>query len=103
MQRYCEDGRLPISNIMAEHVAKSIAIPRKNFLFSDSKAGAKSSAMLYSNIATARATGHNPHQYLTVLLTDLLAAETTEQIEALLPWKITPEQVIEKYTAYPTP
>ena len=103
LQRYCEDGRLPISNIMAEHVAKTIAIPRKNFLFSDSKDGAKSSAMLYSIIETARANGHNPHQYLTVLLSDLSGAETTEQIEALLPWNITPEQVTEKYTAYPTP
>ena len=40
LQRYCEDGRLPISNILAEHVAKTIAIPRKNFLFSDLKDGA---------------------------------------------------------------
>jgi hypothetical protein len=31
LQRYCDDGRLPISNIQSEHVAKTIAIARKNF------------------------------------------------------------------------
>src|SRR5690606_12388473 len=40
LRRYCEDGRLPISNILAEHVAKAIAVPRKNFLFADTPAGA---------------------------------------------------------------
>ena len=28
LRRYCEDGRLPISNILTEHVAKTIAIAR---------------------------------------------------------------------------
>ena len=97
LKRYCEDGRLPISNIRAEHVAKTIAIPRKNFLFSDSKDGAKSSAILYSVIETARANGHDPHQYLSVILTELPAVQTNDQIEGLLPWNITPEQVSEKY------
>ena len=82
-------------------MAKTIAIPRQNFLFSDLKDGAKSSTMLYSIIETARAKGHNPHQYLTVLLTVLPAAETQEQIEALLPWNLTPEQVAEKYQTCP--
>jgi len=29
---YCTDGRLPISNIQSEHVAKTIALSRKNFM-----------------------------------------------------------------------
>lgn len=32
LTHYCEDGRLPISNIMSEHVAKTIAVARKNCL-----------------------------------------------------------------------
>jgi len=28
LRRYCDDGRLPISNIASEHVAKTIAVPR---------------------------------------------------------------------------
>jgi len=103
LQRYCDDGRLPISNIKAEHTVKTIAIPRKNFLFSDTKDGAKSSALIYSVIEIARANGHDPHKYLTVLLTELLAAKTKSQIEALLPWNLTPEQVVEKFNTYPAP
>ena len=103
LQRYCDDGRLPISNIKAEHTVKTIAIPRKNFLFSDTKDGAKSSALIYSVIETARANGHDPHKYLTVLLTELPAAKTKAQIEALLPWNLTPEQVVEKFNTYPAP
>jgi transposase/uncharacterized coiled-coil protein SlyX len=103
LRRYCDDGRLPISNIRAEHVAKTIAIARKNYLFSDTKDGAKSSAMIYSLIETARANGHNPHQYLSVLLTEFPKAHTRLLIEALLPWNITPAQVSEIYQSYPTP
>jgi len=29
LRRYCEDGRLPISNILSEHVAKTVAVARK--------------------------------------------------------------------------
>ena len=103
LQRYCDDGRLPISNIASEHTVKTIAVPRKNFLFSDTKDGAKSSAITYSVIETSRANGHDPNKYLTVVLTELPAAKTKAQIEALLPWNLTPEQVAEKFNTYPTP
>ena len=66
LQQYCTDGRLPMSNILAEHVAKTIAIARKNFLFSDTPSGATASARVFSLIETARANGHNPHHYLSV-------------------------------------
>lgn len=65
LRRYCEDGRLPISNIASEHVAKTIAVPRKNFLFADTPGGAAASARIYSLIETARANGHEPRRYLT--------------------------------------
>ena len=103
LQRYCADGRLPISNIRSEHVAKTIAIARKNFLFSDTAAGAESSARIFSLIETARANGHNPQRYLSVLLTELPNATTVEQVEALLPWNLTADQVAVRCAAYPTP
>lgn len=28
LRRYCEDGRLPISNILSKHVAKTVAVGR---------------------------------------------------------------------------
>ena len=84
LRRYCDDGRLPMTNIKAEHVAKTIAIPRKNFLFSDSQQGAKASAMIYSIIETARANEHNPFEYMTVLLTRLPSASCVEEFEHCL-------------------
>jgi transposase len=102
LTRYCEDGRLPISNIQCEHVAKTIAISRKNFLFCDTPQGAHASAKIYSIIETARANGHNPLNYLTVLMTELPNVESLEGYEALLPWNITPDQIREKMANYPT-
>ena len=102
LTRYCEDGRLPISNIQCEHVAKTIAISRKNFLFCDTPQGAHASARIYSVIETARANGHNPLNYLTVLLTELPNIDSLEGYEALLPWNITPLQIKEKMSAYPS-
>ena len=103
LQRYCDDGRLPISNIQSEHVAKTIAIARKNFLFADTAAGAESSGRIFSLIETARANGHNPQRYLSVLLAELPNITEVEQIEVLLPWRLTPDQVAQRYAAFPTP
>lgn len=103
LRRYCDDGRLPISNIKAEHVAKTIAVSRKAFLFSDTVDGAKSSAISYSVIETARANGHEPFKYLTVVLTEVPNAREPSDYEALLPWNITPEQVEERFNSYPAP
>ena len=103
LQRYCDDGRLPISNIQSEHVAKTIAIARKNFLFADTAAGAKSSGRIFSLIETARANGHHPQRYLSVLLTELPNVTDVDQVEALLPWNLTPAMVAERYAAYPAP
>lgn len=102
LTHYCKEGRLPISNIQCEHVAKTIAISRKNYLFSDTPAGAHASARIYSILETARANGHHPLNYLTVLLTELPAVKDLEGYEALLPWNITPEQVKQKAAGYPT-
>ena len=103
LRRYCEDGRLPISNIHTEHVAKTIAVSRKNYLFADTPSGAAASARLFSIIETAQANGHNPHQYLTVLLAELPNAATVEAIEGLLPWNITPAEIRRRFEAMPRP
>jgi hypothetical protein len=99
----CNDGRLPISNIQSEHVAKTIAIARKNFLFADTAAGAASSGRIFSLIETARANGHHPQRYLSVLLTELPNVTDADQVEALLPWNLTPAMVAERCAAYPAP
>jgi len=54
LRRYCTDGRLPISNILTEHVAKTVALARKNFMFADTPAGATSSALIYSILESSK-------------------------------------------------
>ena len=103
LKQYCNDGRVPISNIRAEHVAKTIAIARKNFLFADTGAGAEASGRIFSLIETARANGHQPQRYLTVILDALPNATSVAQIEELLPWHLTPEQIGQRYADYPKP
>ena len=101
LRRYCDDGRLPISNIRAEHTAKKIAIARKAFLFADTAAGAEASARIYSLLETARANGQHVHRYLTVLLTELPNVASVEDVEALLPWNLSPDEVDRRFATYP--
>lgn len=52
LTNYLLDGRLDISNNRAEHLAKSFAVCRKNFVFSNISKGAESSVITYSIVAT---------------------------------------------------
>ena len=84
--RYCDDGRLEIDNNRCENAIRPFVIGRKNWLFSDTVKGARSSANLYSLIETAKANGLEPTAYLRRVFTLLPAATTVADIEALLPW-----------------
>lgn len=83
---YTEDGRLKIDNNTAENAIRPFVVGRKNWLFSNSVQGAKSSANLYSLIETAKASGLEPYAYLKHVFTKLPQANSVAEIEALLPW-----------------
>ena len=85
---YLEDGRLHISNALAENAIRPFAVGRKNWLFADTPRGAKASATVYSLIETAKANGLEPFTYLHHVLQHIGAASTVEDIEALLPWNV---------------
>ena len=85
---YCQEGRLQISNILAENAIRPFALGRKNWLFADTPKGAVASAMYYSFIETAKANGLDPYDYLRDMLKQLPYATTVEQLERLLPWNI---------------
>jgi hypothetical protein len=57
-------------------------------MFCDTQGGARASANLYSLVSSARANGIEPLEYLTHIYTQLPAATTVEQFEALLPWNV---------------
>ena len=63
-------------------------IGRKNWLFTDTPAGAHASAKLYSIIETAKANGVEPYAYLRHIFAGLPQAVTLADVEALLPWNI---------------
>ena len=86
--RYCEHGSLRMSNILAENAIRPFAVGRKAWLFADTPAGAKASAIYYSLIETAKANDIEPYEYLKYLIENIAAADTVEAYEALLPWNM---------------
>lgn len=86
--RYPERGDLPIDNNRCENAIRPFVLGRKAWLFSDTVAGAKASAVIYSLIETAKANGLEPYHWLRQVLRELPAAKTVEAIEALLPWNV---------------
>jgi transposase len=85
---YCEDGRLHISNALAENAIRPLAVGRRNWLFSDTPRGARASATCFSLVETAKANGLEPYAYLNHILADIGSADTLDKLEALLPWNI---------------
>ena len=89
---YTTDGRLRIDNNLGENAVRPFVMGRKSWLFSNSVAGANASANLYSLVETAKANGHEPYGYIKQVLTELPAAKTLEDIEALLPFNLQPSE-----------
>ena len=82
---YTQDGRLRMDNNLTENAIRPFVIGRKNHLFSETVAGAKASANLYSLIETAKANGIEPYHYLKTVFTEIPNAQAVEDFEALLP------------------
>lgn len=89
LTRFCEHGQLHLSNILAENAIRPVAVGRKAWLFADTPAGARASAIYFSLIETAKAHGLEPYGYLCNVIQRLPYAETVDDIEALLPWNMT--------------
>ena len=79
------DGRLEISNNAAERSIKPFVQGRKQWLFSCTPNGAKSSSIYYSIFETAKENRLNPYQYVKYLLESLPSAKLSG-LESLLPW-----------------
>ena len=71
----------------SERCAKSYATGTKNFLFHDSLTGARSSAVIYSLVETAKANHLNVFQYLYTLLLYMPDYKNEPAgVEAMMPW-----------------
>ena len=85
------DGRLELTNNRAERTVKPFIIGRKNWLFTNTPAGAKASATVYSIIETAKQNELNPFEYIKYLFKQLPKINLCdlEELDQLLPWSKT--------------
>jgi hypothetical protein len=88
LTNYTQCGHARISNCLAENAIRPFVVGRKAWLFSDTPNGAHASATLYGLVETAKANGLEPYHYLRHVFKELPRAETVEQIEQLLPWRV---------------
>lgn len=79
LSAYLEDGRLEISNNLAERSIKPFVIDRKNFLFANTPKGATASAVTFSIIETAKENGLNPLKYLTFVFRTAPTLDQTKE------------------------
>lgn len=79
-----ENDRLELSNNRAERSIKPFVIGRKNWLFCNTHASAKFSAVIYSIVETAKENGLAPYAYLTYVF-EQIQFSGTENLDDLLP------------------
>lgn len=85
LTRYCDDGRLEISNNAAENAVRPVAVGRKNWLFAGSDSGGDRAAVLYALIRTAKLNGVEPEAYLRDVLARI-GTHPINRVDELLPW-----------------
>ena len=88
MSIFLTNGCLEIDNNAAERAVKGFVIGRKNWLFSNTSKGAKSSAIIYSIVETAKANGLAVERYLVYLFDKLSECNDMNLLEKYMPWSI---------------
>lgn len=87
MMNYLQDGACSLSNNLSENSIRPLVVGRKNWLFSDTPAGAAASMRVYSMVETAKANGLDALKYLTFLLEHRPSTEMSDkELEQLAPW-----------------
>lgn len=86
---FLSDGSIPMDNNYAEQAIRPFTIGRKNFVLIESSNRAKTSAILYSLVQTAKANGLNTFEYFNLLLSEIpqhMDDRNLKFIDDLLPW-----------------
>ncbi|MFP3582633.1 IS66 family transposase [Paraburkholderia sp. SIMBA_055] len=86
LSRYVDDGRAAVDNNVIERDIRPFCTGRASWLFADTVAGAKASAMIYSLMLTCRACDVEPYAYLVHVLTELPQRPPDADIADLLPF-----------------
>lgn len=82
---FLKDGRIQLSNNLAEQSVKPFVIGRKNWLFANTPNGATASSLIYSIIQTAIANDLKPLSYLEFIFEQIQLTKDLK-MENLLPW-----------------
>jgi len=90
---YLLDGCLEIDNNLIENLIRPFALGRKNWLMAGSPRGAHAGALFYSLIATAKANGLNPFDYLKTLFENIRSCRAVEDYKALLPFNLNANRI----------
>lgn len=90
---YLESAELTPDNNIIENAIRPFVIGRKNWLFSNTPRGARSSAVLYSLVESAKDNNLNVYNYLRYLFTRLPYAESSDDINKLLPCNLTVDMI----------
>ena len=89
--RYCEEGYYDIDNNIVERSIRTITLGRKNWLFVDNDESARDTAIYLTLIGSCNMLGIEPYKYFETILPRLSDGMTTEQLTALLPYKVAEE------------
>ena len=84
--RYTSNGLARIDNNVLERDIRPFVTGRKSWLFSDTVAGVKASAVIHSVVLTCRACGVEPYAWLRSVLTELPRRPPDHDIEDLMPF-----------------
>ena len=86
---FLTDGDVPIDNNASERAIRGFCIGKKNWQMIDTINGAKTSAIIYSIVETAKANNLKPFNYVQYLLEELpqhMDDRDCSFLENLLPW-----------------
>ena len=89
LSEFLNDARIPLTNSRAERTIRPFAIHRKNWLFADTVEGAKTNAVMYSLIESAKLNNLNIEKYIKYLLEEIPQLDNFSDkkvLEKYLPW-----------------
>lgn len=87
LRNYFKDGRCELSNNRAEQRIKPFVMARKNFLFSNTRSGAKATTIYFSLLESAKMNNLDPFKYLCYVLDTLSTKGLKDSvIESILPY-----------------
>ena len=82
---FLDNGMIKLDTNDVENAIRPFVCGRKAWMFSGHPAGAEASAILYSLVETAKASGWDPYRWMVHVFDRLPAASSEDEIRALLP------------------